>query len=104
MNHQTSQNDENGANVKVTQSGDTFTVTIGSTTKEYSSSEVKKIVFRGTDGYDVVDCSGVTGVVCDLSGGDGSDTLIGGSANDVIIGGFGVPVVIWGKRGSGSSN
>jgi len=81
--------DSSGSEVTIWEDGGDIVVTIGSTTKRYSKSGVKKIIFRGGDGNDKVDASGINGIICDFSGGLGNDTLIGGNANDIILGGLG---------------
>ena len=54
-------------------------------------SDVEKVVFRGGEGDDAIDGSGVTdaAVALKLDGGEGNDVLAGGAGDDRLIGGAG---------------
>jgi len=48
-----------------------------------------QLVFKGLDGNDVVNASGLTGMQLTLDGGNGNDFLVGTIGNDVLLGGAG---------------
>jgi Ca2+-binding RTX toxin-like protein len=55
-----------------------------------------RIVINGLGGDDVIQASGLTGILLTESGGDGADVLIGGNGDDTILGGAGDDVLIGG--------
>ena len=67
------------------------------TTRDFSFTEVNRVVFIGFDGNDTFDNR--TGVPSQLLGGNGVDTLRGGSGNDVINGGAG-DNILFGNEGN----
>ena len=60
-------------------------------------SDVEKVVFRGGEGDDAIDGSGVTdaAVALKLDGGEGNDVLAGGAGDDRLIGGAGADVFVF---------
>ncbi|WP_373503392.1 calcium-binding protein [Aestuariivirga sp.] len=57
---------------------------------------IDQIVINGLGGQDVVDGSGLTGMLLTVNGGDGDDVLIGSAAADSLNGGEGDDVLIGG--------
>src|SRR5204862_342622 len=53
-----------------------------------------RIVINGLGGDDVIEASGLTGMLLTANGGDGDDVLIGSRGNDVLSGGAGDDVLI----------
>ena len=51
---------------------------------------------QGLDGQDVIDASGLSGMLFTGNGGDGNDILLGSAAADVLDGGAGDDVLIGG--------
>jgi Ca2+-binding RTX toxin-like protein len=74
----------------VTVSGLATTVTIAN----FDAND--RIVINGLGGDDVVEASGLTGMLLTANGGDGDDILIGSRGNDVLAGGNGDDVLIGG--------
>ncbi|MEN9359374.1 MAG: hypothetical protein RL095_909 [Verrucomicrobiota bacterium] len=73
-----------------TYGANTVTVRMGSTTKSYDGSSFDSIMFRGLQGADTIDASGLGSKwSVDLRGGAGNDNLTGGAGNDLILGGLG---------------
>jgi Ca2+-binding RTX toxin-like protein len=54
------------------------------------------LVINGLGGNDVIEASGLAGIVFTGNGGDGDDVLIGGAGNDFLTGGAGDDVLIGG--------
>src|SRR5262249_42588710 len=52
-----------------------------------------KLVINGLGGDDVVNASGLTGMLLTANGGDGDDVLIGSAGDDVLTGGAGDDVL-----------
>ena len=52
------------------------------------------IVIHGLGGDDVIDASGLSGMLLMADGGDGDDVLVGSHGNDTLIGGLGDDVLI----------
>jgi Ca2+-binding RTX toxin-like protein len=55
-----------------------------------------RIVINGLGGDDVIEASGLTGMLLTANGGDGDDVLIGSAGNDTLTGGAGDDVLIGG--------
>jgi Ca2+-binding RTX toxin-like protein len=55
-----------------------------------------RIVINGLGGDDVIEASGLTGMLLTANGGDGDDVLIGSAGDDVLTGGAGDDVLIGG--------
>ena len=55
-----------------------------------------RIVINGLGGDDVIEASGLTGMLLTANGGDGDDVLIGSAGNDTLNGGAGDDVLIGG--------
>ena len=55
-----------------------------------------RLVINGLGGDDVIDASGLSGILLTANGGDGNDVLIGSSGNDILTGGAGNDVLIGG--------
>ena len=55
-----------------------------------------QLVINGLGGDDVIEASGLSGMLLFANGGDGDDVLIGSAGNDVLIGGAGDDVLIGG--------
>ena len=55
-----------------------------------------RIVINGLGGDDVIQASGLSGMLLTANGGDGDDVLIGSAGNDTLLGGAGDDVLIGG--------
>ena len=55
-----------------------------------------RIVINGLGGDDVIEASGLNGMLLTANGGDGDDVLIGSAGNDTLTGGAGDDVLIGG--------
>jgi len=55
-----------------------------------------RIVINGLGGDDVIEASGLTGMLLTANGDDGDDVLIGSAGNDTLTGGAGDDVLIGG--------
>jgi Ca2+-binding RTX toxin-like protein len=55
-----------------------------------------RIVINGLGGDDVIQASGLTGILLTANGGDGDDVLVGSAGNDTLTGGAGDDVLIGG--------
>ena len=55
-----------------------------------------RIVINGLGGDDVIEASGLSGMLLTANGGDGDDVLIGSPGNDILTGGTGDDVLIGG--------
>ena len=72
------------------------------TVGDLTGSAVKKVVFSGGDGNDLLDARESTTTI-EAFGGDGDDLLLGGSADDTFFAGAGNDIVV-GQRGSDTAN
>lgn len=55
-----------------------------------------RLIINGLDGDDIIDASGLSGILLTIDGGDGDDILIGGVGDDTLNGGAGDDVLIGG--------
>ena len=62
-----------------------------------------RIVINGLGGDDVIEASGLTGMLLTANGGDGDDVLIGSAGNDTLTGGAGDDVLIGGPGSTSST-
>ena len=58
--------------------------------------EHDRIVINGLGGDDVIEASGLSGMLLTADGGDGDDVLVGSPGNDTLLGGAGDDVLIGG--------
>ena len=72
------------------------------TVGDLTGSAVKKVVFSGGDGNDLLDARESTTTI-EAFGGDGDDLLLGSSADDTFFAGAGNDIVV-GQRGSDTAN
>ena len=55
-----------------------------------------RIVINGLGGDDVIEASGLSGMLLTANGGDGDDVLVGSAGNDTLLGGAGDDVLVGG--------
>jgi hypothetical protein len=78
----------------ITVSGLAATVTISG-----AEAANDRLVINGLGGDDVIQASGLTGMLLTENGGDGDDVLIGSPGPDVLLGGAGDDVLLGGGGG-----
>ena len=83
---------------KINGQGGDDSLTVG----DLTGSDVKKVVFSGGDGNDVLDAR-ESSTEIKARGGDGDDLLQGGSAEDTFFGGAGNDIVV-GQRGNDTAD
>ncbi|MEO0756424.1 MAG: calcium-binding protein [Cyanobacteria bacterium J06648_16] len=72
------------------------------TVGDLANSDVKKVIFSGGEGNDVLDAR-ESSTTIEAFGGDGDDLLLGGAADDTFFAGAGDDVVV-GQRGSDTAD
>jgi Ca2+-binding RTX toxin-like protein len=81
--------------ITVTNNNGVVTVTGLSETVTISNFDASdRLVINGLGGDDVIEASGLTGMLFTANGGDGNDVLIGSHGNDILSGGAGDDVLI----------
>ena len=83
--------------INVTTDNGVVTVSgLGSTVNISGFDANDRIVINGLGGDDVIQASGLSGMLLTANGGDGDDVLIGSAGNDTLLGGAGDDVLIGG--------
>ena len=83
--------------INVTNNNGVVTVTGLAETVNISGFDANdRIVINGLGGDDVIQASGLSGMLLTANGGDGDDVLIGSAGNDILTGGNGDDVLIGG--------
>ncbi|MCJ8329152.1 MAG: DUF4347 domain-containing protein, partial [Lentisphaeria bacterium] len=95
------EDDSDGNNMRIVADASNITVYRGSASKTYSTAGITKIVYRGSEGADVIDFSGFnnTNILLDLDGGAGNDIIKGGISKDgsILSGGLGNDIITGGS-------